>query len=291
MATVTGNYVLDNSSLANFQSWTSVIYDAFIALGWIQTADTGQAAYPIAAVPSNTYVYWIFRTNGPLHATLPIYIKVGLGYSSTSPRIQVTIGTGSDGTGTITGNVCSSPPWTITHNASNAGATTYPCYFSGDADEFRMYMWQGNTYGTLFVIERSKAVDGSNSGDYFTVFSNTGYSSSYGHQQSITASTVCPSMVLSLCVSVTTITTGLFNGVVAAFPVFPFIGPLGNQCLGIMGVIATDVSDGALVTVNNIYGFSHNYIALTGPAGNNFSNYFGLRNTSSIIMGGLIRYE
>ena len=170
MATATSNKVCDNSSLANFKSWAQTVGAALAAFGWVQTADTGQVNWgTIAAVPAG-YVYEVWKANGPLAAAMPIYLKIEYGSSGTQVNMRFTAGTGSNGAGTINGVVCSNTPWQVTNNWANQGATTFPCYFSGDADEFRMWMWGSPsgtpTIATFFAVELSKDASGNKTDAY-----------------------------------------------------------------------------------------------------------------------------
>lgn len=304
MAIATGNYPLDNSTLANFQAWSSAIYNAFIAFGWLQTGDSGQAPNPIAAVPSSAYAYWIFKANDAQASALPIYVKVEIGYSVTSPRIRMTVGTNSSGTGTITGQVCSGAPWEITYVQNftaleaNQGSTAYPCFFSGDAGEFRMYMWQSITIysGLLFVIERSKNANGAKTPEYYTVLFSTSTSNSLyyaGKQQSMGISSVGNAELGIITVPLTIGSgTGAAFGTVAALPVFPILGKVGNPMLGLLAACAGDINDGVVVTINDLYGASHQFVGYRGPsASGGLSVIFGERRTIGTVMAGLMRYE
>lgn len=314
MATATGNYPCDNSTLANFQAWSGALYNAFIAFGWLQTSDTGQAANPPSAVPSSAYVYWIFKSNDSQSSTLPIYVKVEIGYSSTSPRIRMTVGTASNGSGTITGQVTTSAPWEISQPGpvgnygnvleTNNGSTQFPCYFSGDAGEFRMYLWQSVSVitGVLFVIERSKDSSGAKTADYFTVAGcanrSTLVSGNFQQQQTILSGS---SGNLESGIINPALTSGSGSGAalgtVAALPVFPVYGKVGNPMLGLMAVAAGDVADGAIVTVTNFYGGTHTAVGVKGATvvGSNtaigISSAFGYRSNNGSSMAGLMRYE
>ena len=91
--------------------------------GWIQTADTGQTSNATFATIYNGTLnsssgYQIWRMNDSLQGTYPVFIKIefGCGSVSNTPAMWVTIGTGSNGTGTITGIV-------IARTQFNAGLT------------------------------------------------------------------------------------------------------------------------------------------------------------------------
>lgn len=108
MATATTNTVLDHSSDAGFRSWVA----EFIALlttggALVQTADTGQIDTATVARPAiNTNAgYAVFRFDDALQATAPYFFRFDFGTDSTAThlRLQLTIGTGSNGAGAITG--------------------------------------------------------------------------------------------------------------------------------------------------------------------------------------------
>jgi len=250
-----------------------------------------------AAVPSSAYVYEIWMSaDSPYTGTLPIYLKMAYGYSATSPRIQVSVGTSSNGAGTINGSVIAFAPWTPTTNQANQGATTFPCFFSGTAGEFRMYMWQSSslTTGVLFGIERSKDSGGSTTASYFTVLfaQNVGGTAgiSYAGQQTITASAGAANVDFAwISPSLTSGSgTGIFNGTVAAFPVFPSLGLCGNPMLGWMTCCGNDVSDGSTVTVASLYAGTHTFVAAKGTV---FSVIAGAKGTSLTPVAILMRFE
>lgn len=292
MATFTQNCVEDNSTLANFKQWAQFISNGFGAscCNWTQTADTGQVNWStIGAVPSSTYVYEVWKQSDALTSSLQIFVKVEYGFSTTSARVRFTVGTGSNGSGTITGALATAQflagvnLWSM----ANQGATQYPCYISGDGAEIRILMWNTLTVGTYnmyFAIERSKDAAGANTGDYATGLCGSNNNIS---QQSILATGLVSPAETRFITTGTTQTTGAsFNGTVAAFPVFPMIGKLGNPMLGTMAVNASDVADNSQVTVASMYGTTHNYVATKVATG--FSSM-----TCSGGLGGalLMRYE
>lgn len=110
MTTYSVNTVLDHTSDAGFRAWGNELMAALItSLGLTQTADTGQLAFPMTATTrpgtSTAAGYYILRFNDTLQSTTPIFIKIelGTGASATVPAVWVTVGTGSNGSGTLTG--------------------------------------------------------------------------------------------------------------------------------------------------------------------------------------------
>jgi hypothetical protein len=304
MATATGLYVADNSSLTNFKSWSQSISNAFSTFGWTQTSDTGQVNWStIVAVPSSNYVYEIWKANDTQASTCPIYVKIEYGFNVSNVAIRLTVGTGSNGSGTITSILAGYSAFIITNNAAtfaNQGITTYNCFFSGDAGEIRVCMWQGlnSPAGmSFFGIERSKDTSGNKTDDYFTVChcnatTNTGNTAH--RQQTMLKSGLTPGFEGTwIGVGCSTQTnSGSFNSTVAAFPVFPLIGKIGNPMLGLMIACANDILDGATVTVASMYGSTHTYVALkSGGVGTPGFQSVGMYTNQGTQMGVLMRYE
>jgi hypothetical protein len=291
MSTANGYYPYDNSTLANFQAWSSAIYNAFISFGWAQTADSGQADNPIAAVPSGAWPYWIFKSTDALSSTLPIYIKVACGFNSTQPQIQITVGTGSDGSGIIIGITISNAPWTITTFNYNEGSIPYPCFFSGDSSSFRMYLWQSInlTIGVVFGVERSLNSSGANTASFITVLCANTYSQSQIFQQSLTSSLPGNREMGIIGLALTNgSNTGYWNGSVASLPVFPILGQCMSPMLGWQMCAANDVTDGSTVTVSSFYGQTHTMVAANKP---NLGAAAGQRWWNPTPMALLMRYE
>jgi hypothetical protein len=289
MSTATSNLVADNSSLANFKSWAQFISNFFATAGWTQTTDTGQVNWgTIASVPSSAYVYEIWKAADSQASTTPIYVMIQYGFSSTQIAIKVTTGTGSNGSGTLTGATMG--PYVVSNSAvANQGATTYPCYASGDAGEIRFMMWQSNSaIEQIFGIERSKDSSGAKTTDYFSLLGTSAVTSVSFFQQTTLGSLVTPreNNWVAICCSNGS-SSETFNGTTAANPVFPLIGKLGNPMLGFSMATAGDVSEGALVTVS-IYGANHTYIATKLGSLNQMSRYVSgtAPNTAA-----LMRYE
>lgn len=267
MATATGNYVCDNSSLANFKSWANAVFAALVALGWPQTTDTGQTQPNSAGgVPSSTYIYTVHKST---LAGMDLYLKMEYGYSSTSVAMRFTLGLGTDGAGNINtlGKV---GPYTFggsNTQLANQGATQYACYFSGDAYEFRMMMWQSLTSGLdVLVIERSKDGSGNNTTDHATLAWVCGWAVNNGAgkwgQQSVKSNgQVGPQMYNpELLPNINTPSSETCDGSTLAKPLRPHVGKQGNEGRGLYLCAIADIAEGATVSISN-YGISHTCIA------------------------------
>lgn len=110
MTTASTSTVLDQSTDAAFRIWVQEIITQLVSTcGITQTADTGQintATVTRAAVVNTAAGYVILRFNDTLQATVPVFIKLEFGSGATQPtaaQMFITLGTGSNGSGTLTG--------------------------------------------------------------------------------------------------------------------------------------------------------------------------------------------
>lgn len=96
-------------SLATFISRWQAFVDALTNVGMVQTADTGQLVVAnIASVTGNTtYGYQVWRFNDSLQGTDPLFVKFVFYTPSTAnyQGVYIYTGTGSDGSGNLTGQV------------------------------------------------------------------------------------------------------------------------------------------------------------------------------------------
>ncbi len=102
MTTATTTTVLDHSNDAGFRTWVAEIITQLVLCGAVQTADTGQIDTATVTRPgtNTTGGYAILRTPD---SSLYFKFEFGTGNAATLPRMLVTVGSGSNGTGTITG--------------------------------------------------------------------------------------------------------------------------------------------------------------------------------------------
>jgi len=114
---------------ADFRAWGLAMSDAMTAIGMTKTADTGQIDWATVTKAGTSSVagYEIRYMNDSLHSTCPIYFKVewGTGTNSNRPSMFLTVGTGSDGSGTITGTVIQSRT-AIGNNTSSGVINDFP---------------------------------------------------------------------------------------------------------------------------------------------------------------------
>lgn len=140
MATNTANLTVSGTMTdAEFRLLCQFIADTLEAGGVIKTSDTGQADLTAITYPggSNTAAgYEIRRFSDAMQSTKPVFIKIEYGRAgtATSLGLYITIGTGSNGSGTITGvrRTRDSYPLYLT----NGTMSSAPCFISAGTNRF-----------------------------------------------------------------------------------------------------------------------------------------------------------
>lgn len=155
MTTQTTTTVISHTSDADFRTWVAELITMFTAAGLVKTADTGQINTGTATRPgTNTNGgYAIFRFNDTQQGTAPIFMRFdfGTGAVATGPRIQFTVGTATNGSGTISGAGIAAT--TIGGGAAPASAVTNYTTRVCVVDGFFGLMWKlGATNGTSAVL-------------------------------------------------------------------------------------------------------------------------------------------
>jgi hypothetical protein len=169
MATYTINSAPTNASDAQFRAWGQGIETALAAIGLLKSVEIGQIDWTSVLHPTLTSTamgFAIYKFNDALQATSPVFIKFEFGSASGSannPAIWVTIGTGSDGSGTIT-NI-KFARYQI--NTGSASASLFNSRCCGNTNRFMLGLWSdSNIYQVtkMIVLERSKDVAGADTG-------------------------------------------------------------------------------------------------------------------------------
>lgn len=194
MATRTWVSPVSHADDAGFRAWgleLSTELDAFLP----KTADTGQINWSTVTRPAtNTAAgYEIRRFNDSLQATAPIFIKLEYGTfnSAMIPSIWLTVGTGTNGAGTLTGSVTQRAQCTYSAAPNSSG---YPSLISSLPGFFGL-LWKAGTAASggqgFFAMARHANASGVANGDGFMVFwGATGASAACSSQCVRTASPV-----------------------------------------------------------------------------------------------------
>lgn len=173
---------------AAFRAWGSGISALLAAAGLVQTADTGQINWATVTRPTlanTSQGYEIWRFPDALQATRPIFLKIeyGSGTNSGVPQMWVTVGTATDGAGTLSAHA-SFPGSTIARVAIGpAGSTwsaagSFACHANYTDGEFCLVAFPGaqaaTQHGWIYWISRTRGSDGAANGDGFTATYSTG---------------------------------------------------------------------------------------------------------------------
>lgn len=175
MTLITKNAIQSNAS---FTSWGKNASDALKAL-LTQTSDSGQINWGTVGNPSaanQSMGYEIYRFSDALQSTMPCYIKFeyGSGQAAASPTIWITVGTGSDGAGNLTGQVGTR----FQLYGDNSNGTTYTHVFSGDVNRVcGCFFFGQNGQNMFFAVERTHDGSGGDTSEGIMFFVAQGYQS------------------------------------------------------------------------------------------------------------------
>lgn len=323
MSTDNATISFDNSTDAAFRAWGLRIAQAFATCGLVQTADTGQINW--TTVTRDTGIsgtesirgYEMYRFNDTLQATKPIFVKFEYGhinnynnyynyFANTLPVIYITVGTATNGAGTLTGALTSTrtrflggTPWGINSsngsNPSTAPSTSSPMLAAGSAAESYLnmaigatslaqpnynafYSSQGSCFPAMLCIERTRNADGTANGDGVIMWTCkwpppiNGFGTSPEPKFQIISFTgggytVAPQdNYIPFAYPGQTFGTASLSGDNYFFPL-PVNTPKAQaQSLAFLGTFKNDVPPLATQTVT-VLGTARTYVALTGLSG------------------------
>jgi hypothetical protein len=148
MTTASWSTVLDQTSDAAFRTWGLELNTKLAAVGMVQTADTGQINWTTvtrAAVVNTAAGYEIWKLSSG-----NLFFKIEYGTGSTQPTLPslwLTTGTGSNGSGTLTGQLSTRTQAGATATAISSTVTNYQSYLCATANYFGL-SWKINSAAT-----------------------------------------------------------------------------------------------------------------------------------------------
>ena len=188
------------NSNTDFQNWVAGIHAQLAAVGLVQTSDTGQINPATVLAPVSTSAmqgYEIWRLSDTLQSTAPVFIKVEYGASAigaTSPGFFFTVGTSTNGAGTLTTQV--GVRRQLYQNTAKSAGVTLASYCCGDGSGFAMVTSYdpGSTgsFSMLIDIERTRDGAGSATADAVYTWMAGAGSSGTNYLQMIPASGPVP---------------------------------------------------------------------------------------------------
>lgn len=256
---------------ADFRTWGSAINAALAALGLVQTGDTGQINWTTVVKPASGSAasgYEIWRFADALQATVPVFIKLEYGSGSTAdrPALWCTVGSGSNGSGTLTGQL--SGRQSMTPINQKAAGVTLPMVASGNTGELQLGVnldYASANFGMFLSVERPKdATDTVTNDGVFFVWSST---SGNGQCVFIPASGTVPGSASNGNWPAVNPGQWSRSGAGATADVCPLLIPIfGNwRYSHVMVASRGDFTGGGTLTPT-IFGATHTYLALGNAA-------------------------
>ena len=266
---------MSNSTDALFRAWVQFIDDLILVTGgWTHTTDTGQMTIATATHPAavNTKVgYRVYAMADTLQATAPVFVRIDFGSedsSANNPTMWVTIGTGSDGAGNITGVVFNGGT-SLSGTVRAPGTATSVCNSYGSAATNRVHALlfvraaANDVMG--FSLERSKDSTGADTADglLFTYSGNRLGAGSVGPgfdttQYIILAGGGQPPSELGVSIVLPNEATSAFSSNVAVGIPIHMKGIAQPVGLGVIAVNSGDFIAEASVSIS-LYGTAHNF--------------------------------
>lgn len=277
MTTQSWSTKVRHDSDAEFRLWGSELNTKLAAVGLVQTADTGQINWVtvVRAGVNSEAGYEIWRMNDTLQGTAPVFLRIGYGTATAvnNPRIQITLGTGSDGAGVITGTAL-----TIAQNINgSAGQTTetarqsYLCVVDG----FIGLNWKTGAGASeaFFAFCRTVNSNGTPSATGGMVVWGSGTTAAVTATQALRFAATAQAFVAKTSLADSMLgfspqapvgtLVGADNQAMLAWTITPQVAPL----VGVCGVLSSEVTTGNTFLAALVGSTLRTYIGLTTVAG------------------------
>ncbi len=273
------------SNDTQFRAFAQAIHDAFAAMGLVQTADTGQIDLVTVTKPGAGFTaagYEIWRFADTHQAASPIFFKIfyGTGTGATFPGLWLEVGSGSNGSGSLTGN----PTVQRRVSASGSSALNHFSLFSGELDRFTLAwaFWAsdgGAVNRTIFLsVEREVNSLGARiAGGALVSF----YDSSQGHFQDVYDKVVGGVGVeTDFGILAPRVGNGADGANVSVYPQYHVHNTFKPAGLNQMGYLVTSMPVNVPLVIP-VYGANHEYY----PLGVGFA---GTNTITSLSKGGVV---
>lgn len=160
-----------NNTDAEFRAWAQFIHDTFtLASSWVDTLATGSVDLTTVTRPlatQTTQGFKVYRMDDALQATVPVFLKMefGSGAAALNPAIWITIGSGHNGSGTITGLLKARTQ--IAATAASAATTLYGFGSAGN-NRVTFSLFPNSATSTVHIglsVERTKNSSGADTNE------------------------------------------------------------------------------------------------------------------------------
>lgn len=264
MTAITVSAAVNMASDASFRAWGLVWSTNLAALGWVQTADTGQINWTTVTKPgvANTVAgYEIWRMNDALQGTAPIFLKIeyGTGAAATNSALWITLGFSTNGAGII--NSTNTSTRTQIYTTQNS-ATLNDWKFCGSSN--RLGVMENPLVSSqckYIFVERTHNSDGSDSATGAMLVFGSSQSSNFS--QLVTASGALPiqTRFTNTMGNITnstapTASSNQLGSNIYLSPVRVFGAGESAPMFGLMGYFASDLTTGNLTNITDWAGGS-----------------------------------
>lgn len=243
-----------------------------------------------ATAPASDNIHWvpynyeIWKSNGSLGSSAPIYLKIvyaamtastfsGQGASTTTPTLIIDVGTVNPSAGQIGGNHISE--FLLGFSSATGVGAAYECDFCApNGDELAWIMWRNaaatsTSIPVVFFIDRTKDQSGNPLGTFFTVGFTSANTAPIEYtifnQQTGGVINYQPSggNKVGWTFPICAVTGAAYQGLTPVFPIFPIPGYVANPVLMAVAMKRNDFTDGQLVNAI-LYGGSHTFLMSKG---------------------------
>lgn len=192
MTTRTYSSVINHADDASFRVWAQQLSDELVLAGMVRVADTGTINFTTVTRPGTSTAggFEVMRFADTLQGTAPIFFKLEYGTSTTAtwPQIWLTVGTGTNGSGTITGQT-STRTACVVAVAPTSAVISYPTYICGTTGHLGCAFKVGGQASAngmgFFAIVRTADTAGAHTTTGFVVYTPATTASAILRSQSV----------------------------------------------------------------------------------------------------------
>lgn len=248
-------------------------------IGLVRVPFTGEidpSTVDAPSVSNSIQGYEIWRFDDALQATAPVYLKVGYGCDNLGSgyfRLSLSVGTGTDGAGALTGAVTPAMVMSMGNSSASALAT----YVSGDSGRLLLRPWPdlAPSFMYLLSVERIPSATGQPSGDGIVAW--RAYREYFSEAHSIRFADGRVDSYISAPCLISTAPPGGASGAVGAdvplYPVRAWMGRLETRPLhSLLTYLGADIAKDNLIAVTCWDGVVRRYL----PLGVSSSSTYGL---------------
>lgn len=287
MATYSASYSTGAvTSDAEFRTRGKWFSDQLTAGGWTKTADTGQIDWTTVTKAAGVSTSQGYEIRTSTDALTAIYVKIEYGSNATSANqlgFWITTGTGSNGTGTLTGQVGAR-----TQIASATSTAANVDYVSATTSRFSIAHYVPTTAASsslAFLVQRTTDATGADTSTGFICLIESATSAKNQYTSFAGGASTQRGNIGWMLYGTTPV-----PGSAGAIPVFPFYvaGPSDFTLIRDAVAIPTTYAGGQSMHTLSILGSNRTYV---GTFGNSTTGFYDGTGSATINLTFCMRYE